>query len=104
MKILLASILSVAGCSFAHDPGVLAAEVEPASSPRSSARSGVGKNWPLYRGDSLSSGVAAGSLPENLSPLWEFTVDGGAFESTAAIVDGVVYIGSTDRRVYALRA
>ena len=59
-------------------------------------------DWPLFRGDAQSTGVARCVLPDNLSVLWKFTVEKGAFESTPTIVDGVVYIGDLDGKVYAL--
>ena len=59
-------------------------------------------NWPLFRGDPLSSGVASTVLPDELSLVWSYSVEDGAFESTAAIVDGVVYIGDLDGKIYAL--
>ena len=46
--------------------------------------------------------MAKSSLPDELSLLWKFTVDKGAFEGTPAIVDGVVYIGDLDGKVFAL--
>ncbi|HUE72533.1 MAG TPA: PQQ-binding-like beta-propeller repeat protein, partial [Pirellulaceae bacterium] len=61
-----------------------------------------GKNWPIFRGDATSSGVAHTTLPVKLDKLWEFKVEGGAFDSTAAIVDGVVYIGDMDGELRAL--
>src|SRR5688572_16819187 len=60
------------------------------------------KDWPLFRGDATASGTAATKLPDKLEKVWEFKVDGGAFDSTAAIVDGVVYIGDMDGEVWAL--
>ncbi|MEQ8788120.1 MAG: PQQ-binding-like beta-propeller repeat protein [Pirellulaceae bacterium] len=79
-----------------REAGAAETPTAPASQPAG------GKNWPLFRGDPLATGVAHGSLPEKLELLWEFEVDNGAFEGTAAIVDGVVYIGDLDGRVYAL--
>jgi outer membrane protein assembly factor BamB len=35
--------------------------------------------------------------------IWEYRT-AGPVSSSPTVVDGVVYIGSTDRRVYALRA
>jgi len=61
-----------------------------------------GKDWPLFRGDPLSSGVAHAALPAKLDQLWKFEVKGGAFESTAAIADGIVYIGDMDGTLFAL--
>lgn len=59
-------------------------------------------SWPLFRGDPQATGIAPGGLPEKLEPLWTFASEKGGFESTAAIVDGMVYIGSTDGKLYAL--
>ena len=64
----------------------------------------AGKNWPLYRGDALSSGVARTMLPEKPDPIWKYEVKNGAFESTAAIVDGVVYIGDMDGNFHCVSA
>jgi outer membrane protein assembly factor BamB len=50
----------------------------------------------------LATGVARGDLPERLDLLWTFSDEKDGFESTAAIVDGVVYIGSTGGKFYAL--
>jgi len=58
-------------------------------------------DWPLFRGNPLQTGVATSGLPEKLEVLWQFKT-GDAIEGTAAIVDGVVYIGSLDERLYAI--
>lgn len=58
--------------------------------------------WPVFRGNRESTGVAIGSLPESLEVLWTFSVDDGGFESTAAIVDGSVYVGCLDGNLYAI--
>ncbi|MCA9202690.1 MAG: PQQ-like beta-propeller repeat protein, partial [Planctomycetales bacterium] len=60
-------------------------------------------DWPLYRGDARSSGVASGTLPAELDVAWTFKVEKGAFEATPIIVDGVVYIGDLDGELYALK-
>src|SRR5688500_4285130 len=59
------------------------------------------ENWPLFRADAQGTGVARSELPAKLELLWKYTVDNGAFESTAAIVDGVAYIGDLDGKLYA---
>ena len=58
--------------------------------------------WPVFRGDALADGVAksraareAGSALEDSPPRMH------GFEATAAIVDGVVYVGSLDGNFYA---
>ena len=58
--------------------------------------------WPLFRGNSMATGVAGGSLPDRLELLWTFSVEKQGFESTAAIVGGTIYIGSTDGKLYAI--
>ena len=58
--------------------------------------------WPLARGDAAATGVAVGTLPDKLENLWTFSVPRGGFESTVAIVDGMVYAGGSDGKVYKL--
>lgn len=55
----------------------------------------------MFRGDSALSGIAESSLPENPKVLWRFEA-GDAITSTAAIADGMVYVGSDDEHLYAL--
>lgn len=82
---------------------LLAAALLGGAGPRlARGEDAAGKNWPLFRGDAAASGVARTTLPDRPQKLWEFKVQGGAFESTAAIVDGVVYIGDMDGKLYAL--
>jgi outer membrane protein assembly factor BamB len=60
------------------------------------------KAWPLFRGDTLASGVAKGTLPDKLEVVWSMKVAGGAFESTPAIDGGVCYLADMDGKLYAL--
>ena len=59
---------------------------------------------PMFRGDPAHTGVNPGPGFES-SPrlLWRFQT-GGNVDSSPAVVDGVVYIGSGDEYVYALDA
>jgi len=59
--------------------------------------------WPLFRGNASATGVSSSTLPENPRLLWKRNFEYGMFESTPAIVEGVVYIGSYDGNFYALR-
>ena len=59
-------------------------------------------DWPMFRGNPQSTGVAAAELPESLEELWRFQVPLGSFESTPAIVDGVVYLTDFDGTLIAL--
>jgi outer membrane protein assembly factor BamB len=58
------------------------------------------EDWSLFRGDPQLHG-RAGSLPDKLVPLWLFEIEEG-IESGAAIVDGVVYVGALDGKLYAV--
>ncbi len=57
--------------------------------------------WPSFRGTPCLSGLTDATLPEKPVLKWTFKT-GGPVKSTAAIVDGRVFIGSTDGKVYAL--
>ncbi|MFC1759137.1 PQQ-binding-like beta-propeller repeat protein [Planctomycetota bacterium] len=59
-------------------------------------------SWPVFRGNSLCTGVAAASLPEKLDELWNFKVPDGAFDATPVISDSVVYIGDLDGAMFAI--
>lgn len=63
--------------------------------------------WPVFRGDSHSTGVARTKLPNDLEVLWEYRIPNGAFEGTPLIVeepDGkkTVYAADLDGSVTAL--
>ena len=58
-------------------------------------------DWAVFRGDAALTGTADDPLPANLQPAWTFEA-GAGIESTAAVVDGVVYVGSLDENLYAL--
>lgn len=58
-------------------------------------------NWPVFRGDALMSGVGHAQLPEQLQERWTFKAR-DSIEGAPAIVDGVVYVASFDKHVYAL--
>ncbi|MBT7700483.1 MAG: PQQ-like beta-propeller repeat protein [Verrucomicrobia bacterium] len=57
-------------------------------------------DWPVFRGDAGLTGVAEGALPLPLKLLWRFET-GGDVRSTPVIGGGVVYVGSTDKKLYA---
>src|SRR4051812_23166064 len=58
-------------------------------------------SWPMFRGQPSLAGVAGGQLPEKLSLLWTFKTK-AAIKSSPAIVNGRVYVGSSDNNVYAI--
>lgn len=57
--------------------------------------------WAHFRGSGLLTGVTASALPEKLSVAWTYEA-GESIESSAAIVDGVVYVGSQAGELIAL--
>jgi len=59
-------------------------------------------DWPLFRGNTAGTGVAASGLPETLNPLWTFSAGDTFFAATAAISDGVVYVGDAESKFYAI--
>ncbi len=58
-------------------------------------------SWPMFRGDGQLTGVAKGELPDKPVVRWRFRAP-EAIESTAAIADGVVFVGCGDGVLYAL--
>ncbi|MFN0135438.1 MAG: PQQ-binding-like beta-propeller repeat protein, partial [Phycisphaerae bacterium] len=60
-------------------------------------------SWPMFRGDLQNRGVANTKLADKLELKWKFaTTPDESIESTAAIVDGVAYVGATDGHLYAI--
>ena len=60
-------------------------------------------NWISFRGNPQLTGVADSELPDNPQLLWTFQA-GDMIESTAAAVDGTVYVGALDGILYAIDA
>ena len=60
-------------------------------------------DWIMFRGDPSHSGVVTGNPPPTSTPIWKYTT-GSVVESSAAVVGGILYVGSFDNNVYALNA
>ena len=58
-------------------------------------------SWPQFRANPQLTGVASGTLPASLKVLWTFDVK-EAIESSAAIADGSVYVGTAGGELIAL--
>ncbi len=58
-------------------------------------------DWPGFRGGAEQTATVKEALPDTLAEVWTFKA-GSAVESTAAIVGGVVYVGSMDGKLFAL--
>ncbi len=57
--------------------------------------------WTQFRGSPALSGTSAATLPPTLKLLWTYDA-GDGIESSAAIVDGVVYVGSQTGELHAV--
>ncbi len=58
-------------------------------------------NWTSFRGNPQLTGVADTQLPDKPELLWTFQVE-DIIESTAAVVDGTLYVGALDGVLYAI--
>ena len=61
----------------------------------------IAADWPVFRGGPSQTAASKEPLPNPLMEVWTFKV-GNAVESTAAIVGGVIYVGSMDGKLFAL--
>jgi outer membrane protein assembly factor BamB len=59
-------------------------------------------DWPMWRADASHSSTAQFG-PSNLSLAWQFTTNGSVI-SSPSVVNGIVYVGSQDKNIYALGA
>jgi len=59
------------------------------------------RGWPMFRGNPQLTGAVKGNLPDNPQVVWRFQAD-DVIESTAAIHDGTVFVGSLDGFLYAV--
>jgi outer membrane protein assembly factor BamB len=129
---IVALILGIAGCVVRHEaetgreqaapgraPGIFSARETQLKQARETVgrlgHTAISKNnsgsrkrraeptadWPLFRGNPLQTGVASSSLPDDLEIRWKVRTK-GAIEGGAAIVKGIVYIGSQDENLYAI--
>jgi outer membrane protein assembly factor BamB len=68
-----------------------------------SASSCFADEWSLFRGNAAGDGVSKGQLAEKLTVIWKRQIKNAAFESTPAIVEGVVYLGAFDGSFRAMK-
>jgi eukaryotic-like serine/threonine-protein kinase len=57
--------------------------------------------WPQFRGNSQLTGISLTSIPKEIKLLWTYNA-GESIESSAAIVGGIVYVGSQKGELVAL--
>ncbi len=74
---------------------------ESTASGLATANTSMTGDWPIYRGNSALQGVVQGSIESSLELAWTFET-GGPIISSPVVVDGIVYVGSSDNSVYAV--
>ncbi|GAI41841.1 unnamed protein product, partial [marine sediment metagenome] len=57
--------------------------------------------WPMFHHDTENTGNSSSTAPDTNNVLWEYGT-GGTVASAPAVVDGKVYFGSIDGKVYCL--
>ncbi len=62
----------------------------------------ITSNWPMWGNDPAHSSTAQVG-PSNLTLAWKFTTN-GAVISSPTVADGIVYVGSEDKNIYAIGA
>lgn len=61
-------------------------------------------DWPVVRRDTLGTGVAETSLPDQLDVLWKYSAsDEAGFDATPVVLNGIVYIGDSAGSVHAVQ-
>ena len=60
-------------------------------------------DWPMFRHDLTHSGYSPSPPPNTNATLWNYTT-GSYVYSSPAVVDGRVFVGSYDNKIYALNA
>ena len=61
-------------------------------------------DWAMFRADPSHSGIGTGNPPLSPTLLWEYNTGGPWIESSPAVANGMVYIGSNAGYIYALNA
>ena len=61
------------------------------------------ESWPMFHRDLSHTGYSTATGPSTNQTLWTFKTQNKVW-SSPAVVDGVVYFGSFDKNVYAVKA
>jgi outer membrane protein assembly factor BamB len=59
--------------------------------------------WPMFRHDLSHTGYSTSTAPNTNNTIWNYTT-GNSVDSSPAVADGKVYVGSNDHKVYCLNA
>ena len=93
---LVAIVLAAAALVAPDRPAIAAVEVEAARFAPAAPTS-----WPQFRSTPALTGVSTSTLPASFKLLWTYEAK-GAVESSAAIVNDVVYVGSMSGELLAI--
>ncbi|MFC1712455.1 PQQ-binding-like beta-propeller repeat protein [Candidatus Poribacteria bacterium] len=100
--IILALSLTILSCG-EEPPAQRSTDAEPSATTESRPASG-NAGWPMFMRDILYQGISPDtSLKPPLALMWKFKT-GGPVISSPVVVDGTVYVGSDDHKLYALQA
>jgi hypothetical protein len=103
---VLLVVVALAGCSGAPTTTTTGPAVEPPTTTPTPPATTAGSNdtgSAMFRGNLERTGVYASGGPSQLNELvWKIKT-GAAVYSSPAISDGVVYFGSSDGNLYAVR-
>jgi eukaryotic-like serine/threonine-protein kinase len=80
---------------------LLAGSVPATQAPTAVSLAAPADRWNQFRGSPQLTGVSDTKLPDALKVLWTYEA-GDAIESSAAVVDGVVYVGSVTGELHAV--
>ncbi|HZI95150.1 MAG TPA: PQQ-binding-like beta-propeller repeat protein [Patescibacteria group bacterium] len=94
------TVIAALACMACIAPGLTRPEAVESRAAQSAAKTPADA-WPSFRGNPQLSGASGADLPRDLVLVWSFEA-GGGIESTAAIKDGAVYVGSLDGNLYCL--
>ena len=110
-KPVLSVLVSVLLFSAVLGAGLVERRVDVASSGGSgpgvlsgSGESGSVDWWPMFHHDLNHTGYSTSKAPKTNQTLWTYTTGAIIAQSSPAVADGIVYIGSEDHNVYALNA
>ncbi len=84
--------------------GLLCLSMFPAFAPKVNAQQSIVDWWSMFHHDSAHTGYSTSTGPLTNQTLWKFETGNSVEYSSPSIVNGVVYVGSQDRTVYALDA
>ena len=84
--------------------GTLSGTANPHSNSRLAATQYTVDWWPMFHHDPPHTGYSTSTAPNTNQTLWNYTTGNSIKRSSPAVSGGIVYVGSYDKKVYALNA